>query len=273
MKCLHVWRKRGPKHKLYILFLSSDMFASNIWPFPGTFGFWKPYCLDTMDRLWVTINIWGIFDGFSQFTFLRNKYLQSQRSPWALYQGRSYGFSPCWPLRFSDGLCQEETLYDTKNRVALQVLFFFAWSISVQKTGKFVARQQGLQLWLLLHFERRLLLLLLHRSLVCFFSFYVIFGMRFCCVLQEFFEVSGDFRIPQKRWAWLWKGQWMVHLFRRFITRRMGKVCWNVLLRCQGKTLSRYHTVEWHGEILSTVFCLYFLKCSCVEVCGCMDRT
>ena len=41
---------------------------------------------------------------------------------------------------------------------------------------------------------------------------------------------------------------------------RMGKVCWNVLLRCQGKTLARYHTAEGNGEILSAVFCFYFFK-------------
>ena len=104
---------KGNQHKLLNVSLKSDMmFASNVWPFSGNFGFWKPYCLHTMDRLWSTSGTW---DGFSQLRFL----LQISPIPWAWNQGatfqshmRFYGFSPCWPLRFSDGLCQEETLYD-----------------------------------------------------------------------------------------------------------------------------------------------------------------
>ena len=35
-----------------------------------------------------------------------------------------------------------------------------------------------------------------------------------CVFYREFLEVSGDFRIPKKRWAWLWKGvnEWFIFL-------------------------------------------------------------
>ena len=103
-------------------------------------------------------------------------------------------------------------------------------------------------------------------------------GMRFCCVC--FTGVLGSFgwfSDTQKKMGLTLKGgQWMIYFFRRFITHRhrMGKVCWNVLLRCQGKTLARYHTGEGNGEnSLCSFLSLFFQKCNCVEIWGCMDRT
>lgn len=80
--------------------------------------------------------------------------------------------------------------------------FFLLGPLASKKTGKFVARQQGLQLWWLLHFQSGLLLLLLHRSLVCFFFFLCHlgwFGMRFCCVFTGVLGKFGWFSDTPKK--------------------------------------------------------------------------
>lgn len=203
MKCLRVRRQREPTHKLLNVSLKSDMmFASNVWPFPGNFGFWKPYYLHTMDRLWSTSGTW---DGFSQLTFL----LQISPIPTCISRCNiSDSYEVVWILPvltveiFWWFVSRGNTLRLTKNRVPHTGVFFLLGPLASKKTGKFVARQQGLQLWWLLHFQSGLLLLLLHRSLVCFFFFLCHlgwFGMRFCCVFTGVLGKFGWFSDTPKK--------------------------------------------------------------------------
>ena len=218
MKCLRVRRQREPTHKLLNVSLKSDMmFASNVWPFPGNFGFWKPYYLHTMDRLWSTSGTW---DGFSQLTFL----LQISPIPTCISRCNiSDSYEVVWILPvltieiFWWFVSRGNTLRLTKNRVPHTGVFFLLGPLASKKTGKFVARQQGLQLWWLLHFQSGLLLLLLHRSLVWFFFFLCHlgwFGMRFCCVFTGVLGSFGWFSDTQKKMGLTLKGgQWMIQFF------------------------------------------------------------
>ena len=128
---------KGNQHKLWNVSSKSDMmFASNVWPFPGIFGLWKPYRLHTMDRFWSTSGTW---DGFSQLTFLL------QISPIPTYMGVlsrcniSDSYEVVWILPvltveiFWWFVSRGNTLRLTKNRVPHTGVVFVAWSIGVQK--------------------------------------------------------------------------------------------------------------------------------------------
>lgn len=144
MKCLRVRRQREPTHKLLNVSLKSDMmFASNVWPFPGNFGFWKPYYLHTMDRLWSTSGTW---DGFSQLTFL----LQISPIPTCISRCNiSDSYEVVWILPvltveiFWWFVSRGNTLRLTKNRVPHTGVVFVAWSIGVPKNRQIRCQAAG----------------------------------------------------------------------------------------------------------------------------------